>query len=45
MTKTTTTARAPIHPVEILLEDFLKNYDPPVSQVEAGRRTGCSTIS
>ena len=29
---------APIHPGEILLEEFLKNYDPPVSQVEAADR-------
>ena len=25
----------PIHPGEILLEEFLKAYDPPVSQTEA----------
>ncbi len=29
---------APIHPGEILLEEFLKSYDPPVSQVEAADR-------
>jgi len=29
---------APIHPGEILLEEFLKSYDPPVSQVEAAHR-------
>jgi addiction module HigA family antidote len=28
----------PIHPGEILLEEFLKAYDPPVSQVEAAQR-------
>lgn len=28
----------PIHPGEILLEEFLNNYDPPVSQVEAAER-------
>ena len=29
---------APIHPGEILLEEFLKAYDPPVSQVDAADR-------
>ena len=29
---------APIHPGEILLEEFLNSYDPPVSQVEAADR-------
>jgi addiction module HigA family antidote len=29
---------APTHPGEILLEEFLKSYDPPVSQVEAADR-------
>ena len=28
----------PIHPGEILLEEFLKSYDPPVSQVQAAAR-------
>ncbi len=34
MTKTA----EPIHPGEILLEEFLKNYDPPVTQAEAAER-------
>lgn len=29
---------APVHPGEILLEEFLKGYDPPVSQVDAAAR-------
>ena len=29
---------APIHPGEILLEEFLKSYDPLVSRVEAADR-------
>jgi antitoxin HigA-1 len=37
--KTTTSRDAePIHPGEILLEEFLKQYDPPVSQVDAAAR-------
>lgn len=28
----------PIHPGEILLEEFLNHYDPPVTQVEAATR-------
>jgi addiction module HigA family antidote len=34
MAKRPSTA-APIHPGKILLEEFLKQYDPPVSQVDA----------
>lgn len=34
----TTKTAEPIHPGEILLEEFLKAYDPPVSQVEAANR-------
>ena len=37
MTKTRRGA-APIHPGEILLEEFLNAYDPPVSQVDAAAR-------
>jgi addiction module HigA family antidote len=33
-----TPGAAPIHPGEILLEEFLNNYDPPVSQVDAAER-------
>jgi len=29
---------SPIHPGEILLEEFLNQYDPPVSQVDAAER-------
>jgi addiction module HigA family antidote len=32
------TTTPPIHPGEILLEEFLKAYDPPVTQVEAAER-------
>ena len=28
----------PIHPGEILLEEFLKSYNPPVSQTDAADR-------
>jgi addiction module HigA family antidote len=28
----------PIHPGEILLEEFLEQYDPPISQVDAADR-------
>jgi addiction module HigA family antidote len=38
MAITKTRGAAPIHPGEILLEEFLKAYDPPVSQVEAADR-------
>ena len=38
MTKKRRGGVAPIHPGEILLEEFLKGYDPPVSQVEAADR-------
>ena len=34
----------PIHPGEILLEEFLKSYDPPVSQTEAAERLGWSFV-
>ena len=34
----------PIHPGEILLEEFLKAYDPPVSQTEAADRLGWSFV-
>jgi addiction module HigA family antidote len=34
----------PIHPGEILLEEFLKNYDPPVSQVDAAARMHIPTV-
>jgi addiction module HigA family antidote len=37
-TTTKTRGAAPIHPGEILLEEFLKAYDPPVSQVQAAAR-------
>jgi addiction module HigA family antidote len=37
MPRITSTA-PPIHPGEILLEEFLKAYDPPVTQVEAAQR-------
>lgn len=34
----------PIHPGEILLEEFLKAYAPPVSQTEAAERLGWSFV-
>jgi addiction module HigA family antidote len=34
----------PIHPGEILLEEFLKAYDPPVSQTKAAERLGWSFV-
>lgn len=34
----------PIHPGEILLEEFLKSYDPPVSQTEAAARLGWTFV-
>jgi addiction module HigA family antidote len=34
----------PIHPGEILLEEFLKAYEPPVSQTEAAERLGWSFV-
>ena len=34
----------PIHPGEILLEEFLKAYDPQVSQTEAADRLGWSFV-
>ena len=33
-----------IHPGEILLEEFLKCYDPPVSQTDAARRLGWTFV-
>ena len=38
MATTKTRGPRPIHPGEILLEEFLKVYDPPVSQVDAADR-------
>src|SRR5262245_54421475 len=38
------TRRAPTHPGELLLEEFLKAYDPPVSQTEAAKRLGWSFV-
>jgi addiction module HigA family antidote len=34
----------PIHPGEILLEEFLNAYEPPVSQTEAAERLGWSFV-
>jgi len=34
----------PIHPGEILLQEFLQQYDPPVSQVDAARRMHMPTV-
>lgn len=34
----TTKTRRPTHPGEILLEEFFKAYDPPVSQADAAAR-------
>ena len=33
-----------IHPGEILLEEFLKSYDPPVSQTDAAQRLGWTFV-
>jgi addiction module HigA family antidote len=38
MTKKMRRGAPPIHPGEILLEEFLKSYTPPVSQVDAATR-------
>ena len=34
----------PIHPGEILFEEFLNAYEPPVSQTEAAERLGWSFV-
>ncbi len=34
----------PIHPGEILLEEFLKSYSPPVSQTDAADRLGWTFV-
>ena len=34
----------PIHPGEILIEEFLRAYDPPISQTEAAARLGWSFV-
>src|ERR1700730_5291753 len=44
MAITKTRGAAPIHPGEILLEEFLKAYTPPVSQVEAADRMHIPTV-
>lgn len=38
------THRPPCHPGEILFEEFLNAYDPPVTQVEAAKRLGWSFV-
>ena len=38
------THRPPTHPGEILLEEFLNAYDPPITQVEASKRLGWSFV-
>ena len=38
------TATDPIHPGEILLEEFLKSYHPPVSQTDAADRLGWTFV-
>jgi addiction module HigA family antidote len=38
------TMAEPIHPGEILLEEFLKGYDPPVSQTDAADRLGWTFV-
>ena len=34
----------PIHPGEILLEEFLRSYNPPVSQTDAAARLGWTFV-
>ena len=38
------TVTDPIHPGEILLEEFLKSYNPPVSQTDAADRLGWTFV-
>ena len=38
------TMTGPIHPGEILLEEFLKSYSPPVSQTDAADRLGWTFV-
>jgi plasmid maintenance system antidote protein VapI len=39
MTRKKSRGAVPIHPGEILLEEFLRAYTPPVSRVEAADRS------
>jgi len=38
------TNRPPTHPGEMLLEEFLNAYDPPVTQTDAARRLGWTRV-
>ena len=38
------TYRPPTHPGEVLLEEFLNAYDPPITQVDAAKRLGWSFV-